>query len=368
MRVMAGFVAAGLAALIVAAAVTLSGVYDVAATKPHFAIIRWWLELGMRRSVQFHAASIAVPRLGDPAQVTRGFRHVQTGCLICHSARGLPLSPTVWRLQPAAPDLAETAPTWAPNELFWIVKHGIKMTGMPAWEAQQRDDEVWDVVAFLQALPGLAPAQLEEMSRRDESEAAVRVTNGRLVVLAGPPQKAEAACVRCHGLDGAGHPNGAFPRLSGLDESYLLAALRQYAGGVRPSGFMAPVARALSEEEMRLVAKHYAAMPARGAPSRPADPALLQQGAALAAAGAPARGIAACVDCHGHAGVGTPRAPALAGQYADYVSRQLSLWKTGRRHDPDDVMGRIARRMTEADILAAASYFAALPGESAVSE
>ncbi|PWB59886.1 MAG: cytochrome c4, partial [Bradyrhizobiaceae bacterium] len=77
---------------------------------------------------------------------------------------------------------------------------------------------------------------------------------------------------------------------------------------------------------------------------------------------------AACVDCHGHAGVGTPRAPALAGQYADYVSRQLSLWKTGRRHDPDDVMGRIARRMTEADIRAAASYFAALPGESAVSE
>ena len=68
MRVLIGFVGAGVVALIAAAIVTLAGLYDVSATKPHFRIVYWWIELGMRRSVQVHAAAIKVPPLGDEAQ------------------------------------------------------------------------------------------------------------------------------------------------------------------------------------------------------------------------------------------------------------------------------------------------------------
>jgi cytochrome c553 len=360
MRVLLGFIAAGVLALAVAVAVTLGGFYNIAATKPHLAPVYWWLKIGMRRSVEVHAAPIKVPPLGGDAQVLRGFRHFQTGCLICHSARGLPAAPTVWRQQPEAPDLTETVPTWSANELFWITKHGLKMTGMPAWEAQERDDEVWDIVAFLQRLPRLTPEQLAAMSRADASDAVVQATQGRLIAIAGPPQKAEAACVRCHGFDGAGHPNGAFPRLNGLDAGYLHEALRHYARGTRPSGFMAPVARALTDEEMRLVAQHYASMPAAASPAAPeaADLALLQKGAALAATGA--RGIEACTSCHA---AGKADAPALEGQYRDYVVQQLTLWKAGhRRSDASDVMGRIARAMSEEEIRAVAVYYAALPG------
>jgi cytochrome c553 len=368
MRVLIGFVAAGIVASIAVVIVTLAGLYDVAATKPHFRFVYWALELGMRRSVQVHAAAIKVPPLGDEAQVIRGFRHFQTGCLVCHSARNLPVHPTVWRMQPEAPDLAEKVSDWSANELFWIVKHGIKMTGMPAWEAQERDDEVWDLVAFLQELPRMTPERLRQMMREDESEAAVRASDGQLIAMAGPPQKAEAACVRCHGFDGAGDPSGAFPRIGGQDASYLHEQLKRYAKGVRPSGVMAPVARALSDEEMRLVAEHYASMQASASSARPAsgDPARLQTGAALAAAGAPERGIEACANCHGRAGSGTAAAPALAGQYAGYLSQQLTLWKTGRRRDSDDVMGRIAKRMSEAEIAAVADYFATLPAGDAL--
>jgi cytochrome c553 len=231
---------------------------------------------------------------------------------------------------------------------------------MPAWEAQARDDEVWDVVAFLLALPRLTPEQGAAMSRADVSDEVVKATQGRLIAIAGPPQKAEAACVRCHGYDGAGHASGAFPRLNGLDAAYLEKALRDYRSGARPSGFMAPVARALTDDEMRLVAQHYASMPAAAAAAPPDDPALLQKGAALAATGAPGRGIAACISCHG-----TGKAPALDGQYRDYVARQLELWKGGhRRGDADDVMGRIARAMTAEEIRAVAVYYAALPGRA----
>jgi mono/diheme cytochrome c family protein len=196
MRVLLGFIAAGVLALAVAVAVTLGGFYDVAATKPHLAPVYWWLKIGMRRSVQVHAAPIKVPPLGGEAQVLRGFRHFQTGCMICHSARGLPAAPTVWRQQPEAPDLTETVPSWAANELFWITKHGLKMTGMPAWEAQERDDEVWDIVAFLQMLPRLTPEQLAAMSRADASDAVVQATEGRLIAIAGRRRgRGRPACV-----------------------------------------------------------------------------------------------------------------------------------------------------------------------------
>jgi cytochrome c553 len=349
------WVVAGLivAFLLGAAGFVWSGFYDVAATSPHFPVTRWLLEVGMVRSVKFHARNIEAPPLDDAALVERGFRHFETACANCHGEAGI--NQFGEQLLPVAPPLSPKVADWSPAELFWIVKHGIKMTGMPSWEAQERDDEVWAIVAFLLKLPGYAPAS-----------PAVG-TAGPMSAAAGPTSQSIAACARCHGLTGEGSSSGAFPRLSYQDPDYLYRALTQYARGDRPSGIMAPVARALTDEQMRSIAHHYAtAGPAAdshgAAEAERIDPLLIQQGGALAAIGDAGRGIDPCTRCHGDEGQGTPAGPALAGQYQNYIAQQLSLWKEGRRdRHPNETMAHIGRVLSNDEIRAVAAYFAALP-------
>ena len=59
------------------------------------------------------------------------------------------------------------APRWAPTELFWIVKNGIRMTGMPAWHEIYTDDEIWDIVAFLKRLPAMSPEQYQDLQKEE---------------------------------------------------------------------------------------------------------------------------------------------------------------------------------------------------------
>jgi cytochrome c553 len=349
------WVVAGLivAFLLGAAGFVWSGFYDVAATSPHFPVTRWLLEIGMVRSVKFHARNIEAPPLDDVALVERGFRHFETACANCHGEAGI--NQFGEQLLPVAPPLSPKVADWSPAELFWIVKHGIKMTGMPSWEAQERDDEVWAIVAFLLKLPDYAPA-LPAVA-----------TAGGMSAVAGPTSQSIAACARCHGVTGEGSSSGAFPRLSYQDPDYLYRSLAHYAQGGRPSGIMAPVARALTDEQMRSIARHYAtagsaANPHGAAEAREIDPLLIQQGGALAAIGDPGRRIVACMQCHGDEGQGTPAGPALAGQYQNYIAEQLFLWKEGRRdRHPNETMAHIGRMLSNHEIRAVAAYFAALP-------
>src|SRR5690606_35032220 len=137
--------------------VAWSGVYNIAASKGHWAITRAFLSFGMRNSIEFHAAATKAPALDHIALVQRGAGHYQGGCAPCHGAPGEPPSPITRDMLPEPPVLAGVVPQWKPRELFWIVKHGLKYTGMPAWPAPKRDDEVWAVVAFLNRLPDLSP-------------------------------------------------------------------------------------------------------------------------------------------------------------------------------------------------------------------
>jgi cytochrome c553 len=124
---------------------------------------------------------------------------------------------------------------------------------------------------------------------------------------------------------------------------------------------MAPVARALSDEQRAAVAAYYGSLWWVPYPEAPyAEPSLVQRGGILSAIGDAERGIGACEICHADAGVGiAPSFPYLAGQHADYTERQLSLWKAGvRRNDPLDVMAEIARRLEDEEIRALALYFA----------
>jgi cytochrome c553 len=171
----------------------------------------------------------------------------------------------------------------------------------------------------------------------------------------------ERTCSRCHGALGVGRPEEETPRLAGQARFYLLKQLDDFAAGARASDRMAPVARALTERQREAVAAYYASLHAVPYPEAPwGDALLIQRGGVLSAIGDEARGIRACQLCHAAAGAGiAPSFPYLAGQYADYTARQLSLWQTGeRRNDPLDVMAEIARRLDEPEIAALALYFA----------
>jgi mono/diheme cytochrome c family protein len=152
----ASFFIAGLLVLLGSFAVIYAGFYDVAASDQHWPVTRWILETARVRSIKAHAAGIAAPPgLDDPAKVLTGVEHYAAHCAVCHGAPGVPKGDAARGLNPSSPDLAEATQLYSPAELFWIVKHGIKMTGMPAW-SDHSDEELWATVAFLQKLPGMS--------------------------------------------------------------------------------------------------------------------------------------------------------------------------------------------------------------------
>ena len=132
-----------------------SGMFDVAASKPHWPITSWVFDTVRTRSIKAHASGIeAPPELHDPAKVLVGIEHYAAHCAVCHGAPGVPKGDIGRGLYPP-PDLAKAVQTYNPAELFWIVKHGIKMTGMPSW-SDHSDEEIWATVGFLEKLPAMS--------------------------------------------------------------------------------------------------------------------------------------------------------------------------------------------------------------------
>lgn len=148
-----------------------SGLYNVAASAGHWAITRWFLTFGMENSVETQSVGVKVPPLDDLAMVQRGASHYFGGCTSCHGAPGSSRSLIALQMLPAPPYLPEKVEEWSPDELFWIVKHGLKYTGMPAWAAQERDDEVWSVVAFLARLPEMSPEEYRALAQGEQAGA-----------------------------------------------------------------------------------------------------------------------------------------------------------------------------------------------------
>jgi hypothetical protein len=104
-----------------------------------------------------------VPDLDDEALVLAGINDFDSMCIDCHGAPGKSPAAVGQGLNPSAPDLAESAGEMTPAELFWVTKHGIRMTGMPAWGATHDDGSIWPVIAFMTKLPGLDEAGYLEM-------------------------------------------------------------------------------------------------------------------------------------------------------------------------------------------------------------
>lgn len=143
----------------VAAATVLvySGAYNVAATDRHSGLTHAVFETARVRSIKAHAAGIAPPTdLASEARVIAGTSHFAEHCAMCHTAPGVNAQDLADGMYPKPPVLTEAARRYSPGELFWILRNGIKMSGMPAWGADHSDDDLWNTVAFMERLPTMS--------------------------------------------------------------------------------------------------------------------------------------------------------------------------------------------------------------------
>jgi mono/diheme cytochrome c family protein len=146
-----------------AAAVIYAGLYNIAADVPHTQPVYWLFETVRNRSVATRARDIVVPNdLDDANRISRGAGQYAEMCSSCHLAPGMKRTEISQGLYPRAPELRRQTDL-TPGERFWIVKHGMKMTGMPAWGVTHQDELLWDVVAFVRKLPKLTPEQYETL-------------------------------------------------------------------------------------------------------------------------------------------------------------------------------------------------------------
>lgn len=157
-----------------------SGVYNVAATDEHWPATHWLIHVAKERSIALRADAIRAPELGGREQLLAGAAAYDEMCASCHTPPGGDDTPLARGLYPAPPDMTHAVEEYSAAELFWVIKHGIKATGMPAWGPTHDDGELWPIVAFVRRLPELeaeeyrrlvATAAAEGMGHHDGDEA-----------------------------------------------------------------------------------------------------------------------------------------------------------------------------------------------------
>ncbi len=407
-------VLAGLAGVLGALAVSYSGLVSIAANTGHFAIVEWFLHTTMRNAVRTQSLQYSLPEgidLSDPVLVQRAAGHFASSCASCHGAPGVAQSPAVLAMMPPPPRLEGQIGRWEDRELFWIGQHGIKYSGMPAWVSQDRPDEVWSMVAFLRALPGMTPEAYRALALGGD-DAAGPPSGLSTAGFDGGFESSLADCARCHGLDGLGTgvdgTQDAFPAIAGQSEAYLFEALKAYARGDRTSGIMQTAAGIHDDARLAELAAYYADQPRVGttrqiaapagatlgyslgakpvreaiapdaptqepAPSGPAgmlDPAaphgrplsaqgLADLGERIATQGLLERKLGACQSCHDGGADRNPAYPSLAGLPEWYIAAQLQLFKEEERGGGPfaHLMTPIAIHLTDEQIDALALWY-----------
>lgn len=380
---------AALLAIVLAAAVAASGLLSFAATTPDSQLATRVVHGIFKRSVAAHAGGMAAPAdLADPSRVMAGAGMFALSCARCHGSPGLGQNPVALSMSPRPQYLPAVVGQFSDDELFWIVRHGVKLSAMPAWPAAKRSDEIWSVVAFLRQLPRMPEARYRQLAygdpflpppgtplsfglpphataynlrNRDEWPAdehryTAPASGLDDIAYAGDPRP---ACARCHGADGAGRAGSRYPNLAIQDPRYLRDSLRAFAAGRRSSGPMQIVASQLSPAQIDALALYYGGR-AAPAPLPTPDGSL---GARIASQGIDARGVGACAGCHGVEGSSPEQMPRLAGQNRRYLIDQMHLFAgEGRgRSGATNPMRAEVHRLTEAEIIAVSDYYAARP-------
>lgn len=329
MRPLKPYIIGAAGGLLGMALLPLSGLLPISAAPGQATIVDWYFNMAAQQAITLRSLGTSVPELDEPGMMERGAGHYQMVCADCHGSPTTPPQQLARDLSPAPPTLADRMAQWhPPARVFWTVKHGIRRTAMPGWPSQMRDDEVWDMVAFLQQLP--------EMD----------TTTYANLTLNGPAND----CARCHGENGEGRIEGV-PRLDLQSPAYLEAALKAFRDGTRQSGTMIAAARRLSDTEIADLARRYGK-------EIEVEPSAEDKGAAIARSGIPERDVPACDSCHGAAA--RPDYPRLAGQDADYLRSQLELFATigaDRGGHNAHIMGEVVRGLTQEDMDALTAWY-----------
>lgn len=149
-----------------------SGIYNVSAIKPETGITKWVLETTSDNSVEHHAEGIKAPDLNNPEMIKEGFAEYKEMCESCHGAPGKKETNLAKGLNPPAPDLSESGEEMSKEELFWVTKNGIKMTGMPAWGRTHPDNKIWAIVAAVKKLHETSPDEYNSYQKEVDEKSA----------------------------------------------------------------------------------------------------------------------------------------------------------------------------------------------------
>ena len=144
-----------------AAVFVYSGIYNVGADDPHTRPMFALMQTVRSRSIHVRSKDIAVPKLDDEQLILKGAGQYAAMCTGCHLKPGMTDSEIRSGLYPQPPNLSQLRVD--PQDAFWVIKHGLKMSAMPAWGLTHDDDTIWSMVAFLQKLPDLTPAQYKDI-------------------------------------------------------------------------------------------------------------------------------------------------------------------------------------------------------------
>jgi mono/diheme cytochrome c family protein len=164
-RFVYGFLSAMVVLVVGVLVMTYSGAYNVAANVPDSAVTKWLLSTNMKQSVARQAHAISSPPRLTEEQAQLGARLYKDTCVYCHGAPGKDPGNIGNGLNPEAAYLPDAAKRWNDAELFWIIRNGIKMTGMASYGAAHSNEEIWAIVAFVRRLPNMSPEQYGQMEQ-----------------------------------------------------------------------------------------------------------------------------------------------------------------------------------------------------------
>ena len=161
------FTVAGLIAVgtLVGLTVVYTGAYNIAATEEHTSLFRWTFDTTFRNSVRRQAAEISAPKNVSPQMISAGASDYKQMCQQCHSGPGVERAEWASGMRPKPPHLKEAAAGWDIKEIFWLVKHGAKMTGMPAFGPTHDDQALWNIAAFVKELPAMTPERYAALGK-----------------------------------------------------------------------------------------------------------------------------------------------------------------------------------------------------------